>query len=266
MTNRLLPETQRVSRNEQCPAYLHHVSFDEPGATREYDPRHLLGDGEGFDGHYMPDEITRTHSQHMHYAAHRIRTARRRADSERWFETYLALRDRIVLGNRKLVYKAVRRRMAQSNHSDDLIGDCQIVLIHVVAAFNPWLAIRFSTYAYTCLLRALGRLSQRHSADWLARALPFDSLPDGEPQMKFVVEPRSTGSLRLEDYLREDHPLLTDREKAILVRRFLPRNETAPQTLETVGRSLGLSKERVRQVQAAALNKLRVALSPESLG
>ena len=42
--------------------------------------------------------------------------------------------------------------------------------------------------------------------------------------------------------------------------------QVAPQTLEQVGQDLGLSKERVRQVQEAALGKLRQALSDYPAG
>ena len=132
----------------------------------------------------MPDEVTRDHARRMHYAAHRLRGAKTPAEVRRWRGYYFGLRDRIVLGNRKLIYRAVRRQMAMQHRADDLIGDCHIVLIQAVAAFNPWMGIRFSTYAYTCLVRALSRQSQKHAADRLSRALSFDALPDREPRRK----------------------------------------------------------------------------------
>ncbi|MBX9627784.1 MAG: sigma-70 family RNA polymerase sigma factor [Gemmataceae bacterium] len=257
------PNTRRVSRSAALPSYVYHPAFDRPDATKAFAAKSLLDDPVDYSSRYMPDDATRDHARRMHHAAHRLHAARTPADRARWQATYFALRDRVVLGNRKLIYRAVRRRMATSSRADDMIGDCHIVLIQAVAAFNPWLDIRFSTYAYTCLVRALSRMCQRLSADWLARALSLDALPDGEPRPRPSGDQlASTGSLRLDEYLRDDHPLLSDREKVVLARRFGGDGQAPSPTLEKVGRDLGLSKERVRQVQVSALDKLRKALTP----
>lgn len=256
------PATRRVSRTEELPGFVRHPSFTGPAAAKEFAARTALDVTGDYEARYMPDDVTRDHARRMHYAAHRMHVARTAGERLRWNAVYLALRDRIVLGNRKLIYRAVRRRMAVSNRADDLIGDCHIVLIQAVAAFNPWLDIRFSTYAYTCLIRALARASQRLVSDRLAQAMSLDALPDGEPKgLGQVEEPTSPEALRIDEFLRGDHPLLSDREKAIIRRRFCSPEGGKNPTLENVGHALGLSKERVRQVQASALDKLRLALS-----
>jgi RNA polymerase sigma factor (sigma-70 family) len=241
------------------PKYLYHESFPGHAGLSEYGGTPTIDD-EKIAETYMPDEVTRDLARRMHYAGWRVHTARKQSDATRWRNRYYDLRDKIVLGNRKLVFRAVRRCMATSNRADDLIGDCHIVLIQAIAAYNPWMGIRFSTYAFTCLIRALSRLSQRLNTDWLSRSLPLDAI--GETESGGHSEPdRWSGLPRLDIYLRADHPLLTDREKAIIGRRFNLTGTLPSQTLERVGKELGLSKERVRQVQATALDKLRAELT-----
>ena len=109
-------------------------------------------------------------------------------------------------------------------------------------------------------MRALSRLSQRHASDRLAKSVPLESLPDGEPRDQGSEELPGLRLHRIDEYLREDNDLLSMREKMVLMRRFSLDDQAKSGTLAQVGRELGLSKERVRQVQASALDKLRKVL------
>lgn len=252
--------TEKRPASADVPSHVAHPSFELPGAEREYDPAGVVGDE--FAQTHLPDDVTRDCARRMHYAAWRLAASKDARRRQRWRAAYFALRDHIVLGNRKLIYRAVRRWMPPSAWADDMAGDCHIVLIQAVAAYNPWMGIRFSTYAFTCLMRALSRLSQRHASDRLARSLPLDSLPGGEPYEP-SLEASGPGALRIDVFLQESHELLSPREKQVIQRRFRLDERERAGTLEQVGRELGLSKERVRQVQAAALGKLRKALVEE---
>jgi RNA polymerase sigma factor (sigma-70 family) len=235
-----------------------HPSFEQPDAEQVYGSS-ASGEKDFGLGH-MPDEVTRDFAKRMHYSAWRAARSPDGVEEERWQRTWLHFRDAIVVGNRKLIYRAVRRWMPPSAYAEDMVGDCHVVLIQAVTAYNPWLGIRFSTYAFTCLMRALSRLSQRHASDRLAKSLPLEALPDGEPRdLSSQIEP-VTLMARIDEFLRDVHELLSTREKRVLVRRFSLDDQNKSGTLEQVGRELGLSKERVRQVQASALSKLRAVL------
>lgn len=72
-----------------------------------------------------------------------------------------------------------------------------------------------------------------------------------------------------ENNLRKDMiewlKILKDNERRILVLRFgLEGNE--PQTLEEIGRGFGLTRERVRQIEAVALGKIRERMGQAGLG
>jgi RNA polymerase primary sigma factor len=56
---------------------------------------------------------------------------------------------------------------------------------------------------------------------------------------------------------------LAPREQAVLVRRF-GLDGTGPQTLTEIGRVLGFSKERARQIEEEALRKLRLDLQKDA--
>lgn len=207
---------------------------------------------------YMPDDVTRDFAKRMHYAAYRCNHSKSRKHSEVWRQRYFDLRDRIVLGNKKLVYRAVRQRMYQNQCADDLVGDCYIVMIKAVSAYNPWLGIRFSTYAFTCLMRALTRMCRRSLADRLSQHVSLDCTQIEEPGRE---DETPSDDLNVGVFLNASHPLLSPREKIVLRRRFHLGKGDESWTLEEVGRDLGISKERVRQVQECAIVKLREALA-----
>ncbi|MFW6238652.1 MAG: RNA polymerase sigma factor RpoD [Halanaerobiales bacterium] len=70
-------------------------------------------------------------------------------------------------------------------------------------------------------------------------------------------EPASAASyLLLKDQLDEVLATLTDREKRVLELRF-GIEDGRPRTLEEVGKEFGVTRERIRQIEAKALRKLR---------
>jgi RNA polymerase sigma-32 factor len=83
-----------------------------------------------------------------------------------------------------------------------------------------------------------------------------DYLIDDEPLPDETVGETIDGERRL-DWLRAALGVLSERELRILRERRL-REEGA--TLESLGQSLGISKERVRQIENRAMEKLRAAL------
>ena len=59
--------------------------------------------------------------------------------------------------------------------------------------------------------------------------------------------------------------LLDDREQKIIRSRFGLDHKHEPQTLKEVGAEMGVTKERIRQIEARALNKLRKAVEEQKL-
>jgi RNA polymerase primary sigma factor len=68
-----------------------------------------------------------------------------------------------------------------------------------------------------------------------------------------------------EETLRRALRQLPDRERDVLKLRYGLNGDSTPQSLEQIGRQLGLTRERVRQVEAQALERLAVNREIEAL-
>jgi len=81
----------------------------------------------------------------------------------------------------------------------------------------------------------------------------IDTLADEAPNSAEIVEQSFDGE-KLQCWVGQAMEVLTDREKYIVVQRKMI---DAPRTLESIGTELKLSKERIRQIENAALEKLK---------
>ncbi len=82
------------------------------------------------------------------------------------------------------------------------------------------------------------------------RALPLEALTAGFPSLKSIL------SSRAEEILES----LNEREKEVLDRRLLTNQ---PWTLEDVGKSLGITRERVRQIQKSVQGRISTDFGTE---
>ena len=104
-------------------------------------------------------------------------------------------------------------------------------------------------------------LTMDGDAEW-QDMIADESVPPAEAVM------RSRDTARRHGWIEEAMKSLTPRETYIIMRRRLSEE---PLTLEALGDELGVSKERVRQVEHQALSKLKRALEqiagdPETAG
>lgn len=88
----------------------------------------------------------------------------------------------------------------------------------------------------------------------------IDALEDDGAQAEHIVEDRHDTE-RLREWLLTAMNALNERERFIVRERKLLDQ---PRTLESLGDELGLSKERVRQLEAAAFQKMRKSLEAQS--
>ena len=71
-----------------------------------------------------------------------------------------------------------------------------------------------------------------------------------------AIADEATGYAILKDKIHEVLDTLTDREKTVLIQRF-GLIDGKPKTLEEVGLMFSVTRERIRQIEAKALRKMR---------
>ncbi len=184
-------------------------------------------------------------------------------------ETYLAEADRtkeiIIEANLRVVVAVALKHASAALALSDLIGEGNISLMQAVETFDYTRGIRFSTHASWAIARDYARKVPPRSvrtgkaADALLSELHRDFRIDTAADVLMVEHARRD----LWDVIQEE---LDERQRYVIVNHFgLSRRpvKKKKKTLKQIGRELGLTKERVRQVELEALQKLRRCLTVE---
>jgi RNA polymerase primary sigma factor len=156
-------------------------------------------------------------------------------------------RDAMILENEGIAVTIAMRMAHRTLLSfDDLLSEARIGLINAVDGFNPARGFRFSTFAWRCVRNQLGRFVNKQIA-----VANHEDTEFFENTHAPAVSPGPEAPCGIDlSMLREE------RTRYVITERF-GLGGRQPRTLEDVGRSLRLNKERVRQIQNAGLAALR---------
>ena len=176
-------------------------------------------------------------------------------------QLYDEINDYLFRQNLGLVYDMRRRSPVRGVDPADVLSEGQWALFRAIRSFDPWKGFRFSTYACSSILHAFRYLAIKRRRDLRKVADMYRNRAD-----RYETEaPRSADRdldvdvsiERIRRVLIENQAHLTTAERLIINERVLTRGDERPATLESIGRLLDLSKERVRQLQFIAIDKLR---------
>lgn len=217
------------------------------------------------------DEEARLFRQ-MNYELHRAELARKKLSAnldaatdpeitavQARLDAAGVIRNRIIQANLRLVVSIAKRHVFghASLNLFELISDGNVALMRAVEKFDFSRGFRFSTYATWVVTRSFAR----SVPDELVRLDRFQTgheemlTSSGEP-----VSEEAAPAEQIEATISSTLQLLDTRERAIVERHFGLAGRDPGQTLEQIGSELGISKERVRQIEMRAFAKLRAGL------
>jgi RNA polymerase primary sigma factor/RNA polymerase sigma factor len=138
-------------------------------------------------------------------------------------------------------------------------------LIRAVEKFDYARGNKFSTYASWAIMKNFARTIPE---EYKHR----DRFRTSSEEMFSATEDARSDQVELEtaQFLRKQQIVkilsrLDEREQRIIISRFGLDHRNEPQTLKQVGAEMGVTKERIRQIEARALSKLRMAAQEEKI-
>ncbi len=228
-----------------------------------------------YDTRLLAKEEEQYYFRRMNWLKFRAATARGKLDRRRAtlrqmekVESLLAeaenVKQIIITANLRLVVSIAKKFVDPCNAFEDLVSEGNMALMRSVEKFNFALGNRFSTYATYAIQRHFYRLSQksrqrrnRFVSDDSALQAVVASTPDHDHcSTSQVEELRQTFA----GFLSELEP----REQQIVVARF-GFDGRPPRTFRELGSSMGVCKERIRQIQGRAMEKLRLLANEAKL-
>ena len=190
-------------------------------------------------------------------------------DVLKWYRISERVREQIAETNLALVLAMAKRTRMSEVDFADLVSEGNMALLRAVDKFDAGRGYKFSTYACRAILKAFSRQGMKLSK--YRQRFPTDFDPKLERSNYLETKRADFEKDAAEEVKRivlENRADLTDVERTVIEHRFgLESGENEkPMTLEQVGQIIGVTKERVRQIQNKAMEKIRVELEAKFLG
>lgn len=169
----------------------------------------------------------------------------------------IRIRDEIVRSNMRLVVSIVKKFVTSHISFDDLLSDGTLTLIKAVDKFDYGRGFRFSTYAYRSIVRSVYRSIDDHQKDNKRFVCGSDEAVDPAIENVDTAIDEQTWTALNRKLTKMLHRL-DRREHYIISRRFALGKHRKIHTFQSIADKLGLSKERVRQLEQRAVAKLQM--------
>ena len=147
----------------------------------------------------------------------------------------------------------------QTDNFFELVSDGNMSLIRAVEKFDFARGNKFSTYASWAIMKNFARTipdeHKRRDRFRTSQSEMFAATEDARTDQYEQESAQIAARAQIGRILER----LDEREQKIIISRFGLDHTHEPLTLKEVGEEMGVTKERIRQIEARALAKLRLA-------
>jgi len=168
-----------------------------------------------------------------------------------------AIKDHLIASNMRLVVSIAKRHSGQTDNFFELLSDGNMSLIRAVEKFDYSRGNKFSTYASWAIMKNFARSipEEKHRRQRYVTGHEdlFESAADMRTDEQEVVASAEQAAYRVNRLLE----FLDPREQQIIRMRAGLDDGSKPMTLEEIGQQIGITKERVRQLNVRIMAKLR---------
>ena len=185
--------------------------------------------------------------------------------TERLYEEAVRTKNQIIRANLRLVVSIAKRHVGPVENFFELVSDGNMSLMRAVEKFDYSRGFKFSTYASWAIMKNFARTipDEHRYRDRFrtSHAEMFGTTQDARSDQFEQEASQVQREFQVEKILGR----LDEREQKIIIKRFGLQRGEEPLTLKQVGAELGVTKERIRQIEARALSKLRKAVEEERI-
>lgn len=167
------------------------------------------------------------------------------------------IKNLLTRSNLRLVVSIAKRHLKPGANFFELVSDGNMSLIRAIEKFDYARGNKFSTYASWAIMKNYARSVPAEYTKLDRFRTGYDELFGSVHEGRGTAFSDELVNKAQRDAITEILRELNGRERKVIACRFGLSQGTEPETLEQVGSRMGVTKERIRQIEVRALERMR---------